>query len=288
MTEEGYKHARQMVYMILLTGLVVGLGLVDQSKVFEGQGAEVTNQVPALKADERPSQGQLLAPESKDFQAKFGDNLDQVLADLPDAVDPRDWRLILVNRQELLDQEPDFQAAQTPEGQVYDQRVQADLEALMADAQAAGHDLRTISAFRSIASQAQNRQHQYEAYLNQGKSKEEAERLTDAYIAPERATEHATGLAFDWLSQAWLDQGGGLDESFRETPAAQWLADNAHKYGFILRYLEGSEAITGYEFEPWHYRYVGRDHAAFIHRYQLTLEEYLQLAHYRDQVKQES
>ncbi|MDK6729423.1 M15 family metallopeptidase, partial [Aerococcus urinae] len=111
--------------------------------------------------------------------------------------------------------------------------------------------------------------------LNQGKSKEEAERLTDAYIAPERATEHATGLAFDWLSQAWLDQGGGLDESFRETPAAQWLADNAHKYGFILRYLEGSEAITGYEFEPWHYRYVGRDHAAFIHRYQLTLEEYL-------------
>ncbi|MDK6233425.1 M15 family metallopeptidase [Aerococcus sanguinicola] len=284
MTGEGFKRVRQMVYMILLAGMVVVLGLVDQSSAFESH-AKLTNQVPALKANERPSQGKLQVAGADQLEARFGGQLDQVLAEMPDSIDPKDWRLILVNRQALLDKEPDFEAAQTPEGQVYDQRLQGDLEALMADARAAGYDLRTISAFRSIESQAYNRQHQYETYLNQGKSKEEAERMTDAYIAPERATEHATGLAFDWLSQAWLDQGGGLDDSFVEDPAAQWLADNAHKYGFILRYLKDREAITGYEFEPWHYRYVGREHAAFIQRYGLTLEEYLQLARYRDQVK---
>ena len=284
MTGEGFKRVRQMVYMILLAGMVVVLGLVDQSSAFESH-AKLTNQVPALKANERPSQGKLQVAGADQLEARFGGQLDQVLAEMPDSIDPKAWRLILVNRQALLDKEPDFEAAQTPEGQVYDQRLQGDLEALMADARAAGYDLRTISAFRSIESQAYNRQHQYETYLNQGKSKEEAERMTDAYIAPERATEHATGLAFDWLSQAWLDQGGGLDDSFVEDPAAQWLADNAHKYGFILRYLKDREAITGYEFEPWHYRYVGREHAAFIQRYGLTLEEYLQLARYRDQVK---
>ncbi|OHO43349.1 hypothetical protein HMPREF2705_08150 [Aerococcus sp. HMSC035B07] len=284
MTGEGFKRVRQMVYMILLAGMVVVLGLVDQSSAFESH-AKLTNQVPALKANERPSQGKLQVAGADQLEARFGGQLDQVLAEMPDSIDPKDWRLILVNRQALLDKEPDFEAAQTPEGQVYDQRLQGDLEALMADARAAGYDLRTISAFRSIESQAYNRQHQYETYLNQGKSKEEAERMTDAYIAPERATEHATGLAFDWLSQAWLDQGGGLDDSFVEDPAAQWLADNAHKYGFILRYLKDREAITGYEFEPWHYRYVGREHAAFIQRYGLSLEEYLQLARYRDQVK---
>ncbi|MDK6805468.1 M15 family metallopeptidase [Aerococcus sp. UMB7834] len=284
MTGEGFKRVRQMVYMILLAGMVVVLGLVDRSSAFESQ-AKLTNQVPTLKANERPSQGKLQVAGADQLEARFGGQLDQVLAEMPDSIDPKDWRLILVNRQALLDKEPDFEAAQTPEGQVYDQRLQGDLEALMADAQAAGYDLRTISAFRSIESQAYNRQHQYETYLNQGKSREEAERMTDAYIAPERATEHATGLAFDWLSQAWLDQGGGLDDSFVEDPAAKWLADNAHKYGFILRYLKDREAITGYEFEPWHYRYVGREHAAFIQRYGLTLEEYLQLARYRDQVK---
>ena len=64
------------------------------------------------------------------------------------------------------------------------------------------------------------------------------------------------------------------DDRFKGTPEASWLAENAYKYGFILRYPEGKEPITGYMFEPWHYRYVGVENAAKIYASGLTLEEY--------------
>ena len=74
-----------------------------------------------------------------------------------------------------------------------------------------------------------------------------------------------TGLAFD-INYA--------DYRFKNTSEAKWLAANAYKYGFILRYPEGKESITGYMYEPWHYRYVGVESAKKIFDSGLTLEEY--------------
>lgn len=87
----------------------------------------------------------------------------------------------------------------------------------------------------------------------------------DRYSARPGHSEHQTGLAFD-INYA--------DDRFKGTPEASWLAENAYKYGFILRYPEGKEPITGYMFEPWHYRYVGVENAAKIYASGLTLEEY--------------
>ena len=61
----------------------------------------------------------------------------------------------------------------------------------------------------------------------------------------------------------------------KTSPEAQWLANNAHRFGFILRYPEGKEDITGYNYEPWHIRYVGKDVAKKIYEKNITLEEYL-------------
>ncbi|GGE52425.1 putative carboxypeptidase YodJ [Pullulanibacillus camelliae] len=91
-------------------------------------------------------------------------------------------------------------------------------------------------------------------------------------------SEHQTGLAIDITSQEMLDNNSAdpLVEKFGDTAAGKWVAANAHKYGFIIRYPKGKEQITGYEYEPWHIRYVGVKVATDIYNHGWTLEEYLQ------------
>lgn len=91
------------------------------------------------------------------------------------------------------------------------------------------------------------------------------------YVAIPGYSEHQTGLAIDILS----DEYSVLDDGFKDTEAYKWLIDNCYKYGFIIRYPEGKESITGYPFEPWHLRYVGIAAATEIAKKGVTLEEYV-------------
>jgi zinc D-Ala-D-Ala carboxypeptidase len=86
-------------------------------------------------------------------------------------------------------------------------------------------------------------------------------------------SEHQTGLAMDVTSPKVNYE---LVEKFGETPEGKWVAENAHTYGFIIRYPKGKEEVTGYQYEPWHLRYVGVEHAEEIYKRRITLEEYLQ------------
>ncbi len=97
----------------------------------------------------------------------------------------------------------------------------------------------------------------------------EAEVLT--YSARPGESEHQTGLCIDLISVNYVS----LDETFAQNPAYAWLTENAHCFGFILRYPSDKTAITGYAYEPWHYRFVGVEAAARIHEQGITLEEYL-------------
>lgn len=85
-------------------------------------------------------------------------------------------------------------------------------------------------------------------------------------------SEHQTGLAMDLTSSS---VNYGLSQNFGETKEGQWIKKNAHKFGFIIRYQKGKENITGYQYEPWHVRYVGKDAAKVIAEQDLTFEEYL-------------
>lgn len=89
------------------------------------------------------------------------------------------------------------------------------------------------------------------------------------YVAKPGASEHQTGCAIDIGTSS-----AGLTSSFENTIEAAWLANNAYKYGFILRYPKDKENITGYPYESWHYRYVGKEIAEIIHNQKITLEEY--------------
>lgn len=91
-----------------------------------------------------------------------------------------------------------------------------------------------------------------------------------SYSAYPGTSEHQTALCVDLITSS-----GKLDVSFAQTDAFAWLSQNAYRFGFILRYPEGKEEITGYSYEPWHYRFVGREAATDIHFGGLTLEDYL-------------
>ena len=114
------------------------------------------------------------------------------------------------------------------------------------------------------------RSYDYQTKLYQNYVNKDGKEAADTYSARPGYSEHQTGLAFDILNEA----GGLLGENPQDEKAAKWLHSHAHEYGFIVRFQEGKEAITGYQAEAWHLRYVG-DIAETIYTSNLTLEEYL-------------
>lgn len=104
-----------------------------------------------------------------------------------------------------------------------------------------------------------------------GVDREKAESIVTKTAARQGESEHQSGLCVDLIEYGKLN----LDESFENTAAFEWLSQNAHKYGFILRYPKGKESITGYDYEPWHFRFVGLDAATVIYEDNICLEEYL-------------
>ena len=114
-----------------------------------------------------------------------------------------------------------------------------------------------------------------ENYISKGikqLSYEDAKRVAMTYSAEPGQSEHQSGLCVDFITE---DMNGHLTTVFEDKEAFAWLSENAHKFGFILRFPKGKESITGYTYEPWHYRFVGREAATEIYKNGLTLEEYL-------------
>lgn len=108
-----------------------------------------------------------------------------------------------------------------------------------------------------------------------GLSYADAKRLVQTYSARPGTSEHQTGLCVDFITNEMNDQ---LTVAFETTEEFAWLSENAYRFGFILRYPKDKEDITGYTYEPWHYRFVGREAATNMHFAGLTLEEYLAVA----------
>ena len=110
------------------------------------------------------------------------------------------------------------------------------------------------------------RSYDYQAGLYQRYVERDGAEMADTYSARPGHSEHQTGLAFD------LNE---ISDAFAGTPEAEWLAEHAHEYGFIIRYPADKEDITGYSYEPWHVRYLGKEIAEKVYESGLCLEEYL-------------
>lgn len=136
------------------------------------------------------------------------------------------------------------------------------LEKMFADAKTQGILLTAISGYRS---------YEYQKMLLEREIAQFGEEKAVMAVAPPGQSEHQSGLAMDISSQSNNFQ---VNIEFADTKEGKWLAENAYKYGFILRYPEDKVSITQYQYEPWHYRYVGKDAAKVIHENDWSLEEY--------------
>ena len=138
-----------------------------------------------------------------------------------------------------------------------------DLLALLEAAAAEGHRLAVVSSYRSFETQRNTYQYHVDTL-----GQEEASRVS----ARAGHSEHQLGTTVDFSSAAVAYE---LVEAFGGTPEGRWLADHAHEYGFVLSYPEGMEEVTGYVYEPWHFRWVGREMAAEVRASGLTLGQFL-------------
>ncbi len=128
-----------------------------------------------------------------------------------------------------------------------------------------------LSGYRTYDEQVAIFNYNVELHINEGMTPQEAREYTEGFVAIPGTSEHQYGRSID------VTIDGTTNHSFHETEQGKWLIDHAHEYGFIIRYPEDKADITGINYEPWHLRWVGDEHAAFIHSHGICLEEYVQL-----------
>lgn len=187
-----------------------------------------------------------------------------------------DWRLVLINKQHAIPEDYTFTfgTINTVKGTMKcDERIIPDLLKMLQAAKDDGINLQICSPYRDTERQTYLFDKKIKVYMKQGMSYMDAYALTAQAVTVPGASEHQIGLALDIV----CDNYAYLNEGFGDTDAGKWLAKHGCEYGFILRYPKGKEYITGIEYEPWHYRYVGTEAAMIITKENLTLEEFVDL-----------
>lgn len=152
---------------------------------------------------------------------------------------------------------------ENPEVKQLREEAATSLKEMFAEAEESGYYLHARSGYRSHDTQVQ---------LFNNYAEEHGEEKANTYSAKPGHSEHQTGLVMDVTSESVNLE---LEESFGETEEGIWLSKHAHEFGFIIRYPENQEEITGYIYEPWHIRYLGVDVATVVYESGLTYEEYL-------------
>ncbi len=188
--------------------------------------------------------------------------------------DTASWKLICLNRNRYVGSSVENSISLSyvaGSGERMDSRAAAAYEKMYDAAAADGIYLTPCSGYRSYSTQKRLYYEFYNEYINQGYSSEEAHNLTSRRRNPPGSSEHNIGICMDIICAS-------SSANFQNTRAYAWLQDNAHNFGFILRYPEDKVGITGVKFEPWHWRYVGVENATKIKNSGKCLEEYLGLA----------
>ncbi len=178
------------------------------------------------------------------------------------------WNLILVNRDNYIPADYKVQLTELSNGKKVDSRIYPELQEMFDDARAQGYSLFVREGYRTQEEQQQLMDEKIEAYENEGKSKSEAKKLAEQWVVIPGTSEHQLGIAVDINADTTKSSSNDV---------YNWLAENAHTYGFIKRYPSNKTDITGVINEPWHYRYVGKEAASVIYSQGICLEEYIDM-----------
>lgn len=241
----------------------------DKTPVEEPTREPKPNEEPTKEPEEEPKEEPEEPTSSEPEQPNSNNgNSEQIIVENPEAID------VLVNRINNL---PDTYVPEdlvtltevptvltNPEVNQLRLSAYDALKLLFEGAKEAGFELFARSGYRSYNTQVAL----YSSYVNN-----HGQEAADTFSAKPGQSEHQTGLSMDITSESMSYQ---LSELFGDTDEGKWVSENAHKYGFIIRYPKGKENVTGYMYEPWHIRYLGVELATEVYESGLTLEEYFE------------
>lgn len=271
---------RQKKRLVKFTGIVLSvfcLGMLFGTVY--AHKAEEKEELLALQEEEREISipDVLIEETQKALVEKAGLEEEEIMQEenLPD-----DWNLILVNQKHLVPDDFEVELAEIGEGHQIDARIYEDYRAMIKAAKAQGVYIYVASSYRDMDKQTELYEKKVESYVLEGYSYSEARELAAQVVAIPGTSEHHLGLALDFVSAEYKK----LDEKQETTRAFQWLKEHCAEYGFILRYPNGKTEITGIIYEPWHFRYVGKEAAEVIMEAGITLEEYLGAAPVQDEL----
>ena len=184
-----------------------------------------------------------------------------------------DWRLILVNKQHPIPDDYQLELGSIHNGLKVDKRITRQLDNMLEGARKDGVNLLVISPYRNSDHQKELFEKKIKQALRQDYDFLTAYKETAQAVTIPGSSEHEIGLAVDVTTRQHIT----LDAQYAESDGGKWLKKHCAEYGFILRYPTGKEEITGIEFEPWHFRYVGKAAATYIMENNLALEEFIAL-----------
>ena len=253
-------HARRLLCLTALACFVAG-----------GTAYACTRKAAVPQLPELPA-------ESLEQPAEYGVQQSTLTAAQAQAIldDPR---MILVSRAHPITEDYPVETKECGSATAINKTLQTEAADAFLSMQAAaakdGVDVRMQSGYRSVSYQKKLYDNKTQYYRDKGLSEAAAREKAAAIVNPPGCSEHNCGLAADLNSP----EHTGLDEGFENTTAFRWLCEHAVEYGFILRYPKGAEDKTEITYEPWHWRYVGRENAAKISASGLCFEDYIAQLH---------
>lgn len=250
---------------LLGVGTAAGIFLSDRSQQQEPPSADIQQE----EKEEAPVESSSQKEEEQEQSSQ--ETKQQQLAE-EFAKEKEEYYLLLANAENPLPQDWSIQTEEVQNGYEMDRRAAPAMREMIQAAKEDGVELMLCSAYRSVEKQQQLFDRSQQAYMAQGMSEEEAYAKTATETAIPGTSEHQTGLAADIVTPTYQM----LDAGFADTPAGQWLSEHAAEYGFVLRYPQDKQEVTGIIYESWHYRFVGKTHAKLMKESGLCLEEYLQ------------
>lgn len=255
------------LFVVLLMGLFTAYMASEQNpQPSESQSIPQTTSVSQAVPSQAPLQKAVSMPkETPSSQSE------KERSGAAPKIDKEQWNLILVNPWNPIPENHSIALTELKNDQAVDERCYPALQDMMDACRAEGLSPVICSSYRSMEKQKKLFKKQIDTMLAMGLSQSEAEQEAAKAVAIPGTSEHQLGLAVDIVDL----NNQSLDESQEETGVQKWLLAHCWEYGFILRYPNDKSEITGIMYEPWHYRYVGKEAAMEIYRKGECLEEYL-------------
>ena len=249
------------------TEIVAEAAVVNGDKMLAARPEEVVTGDNAVRNDIREDGTRVNEIEESEKSADYEMEQQEELVIKPEDM----WCLILTNAEYPV---PEDYAVTLRDvsgtDQKVDERIYEPLINMLEAMKADGLSPVVCSGYRTLDKQEKLFNRKVSAYVKKGRSKEESYALARQTLSVPGSGEHCLGLAVDFYTRSYHQ----LERAFEKTPEGKWLREHAQDYGFTLRYDEGKEEITGIEYEPWHFRYVGIDVARYLKEHNLSLEEF--------------